>query len=212
MPVEGVDGYPLYWPEGWTRTQPLRRRAAPYKVHFVQARDELVHSLELMRARAICISTNIPLRRDGLPLANIAEPQDTGVAVYWTTQTGQLLNGKPEAVTRVIACDKWTRTRDNLRALGLAIEALRALERSGASQVLDRAFLGFTALPAHAGGTIVRPWREVLGCATPNPSVVDVEALYRLKVQAAHPDRGGSHEQMVELNRAHDQALQELGR
>jgi curved DNA-binding protein CbpA len=42
-------------------------------------------------------------------------------------------------------------------------------------------------------------------------SPADIEAAYRARVRDAHPDRGGDHLQMVELNLARQQALSELG-
>ena len=155
--------YPLHWPHGWRRTK--RRKDAAYRVSFARARDELLRHLSLMNARDVVLSTNVPLRRDGLPYANVAEPADPGVAVYWTK------GGQPQ----VMACDRWSKVKDNVRAVGLAIEALRQLERTGASEILER-----------------------------------VADHYRALARKRHPDRGGSPEEMVELNRARDEALREL--
>jgi hypothetical protein len=207
MPVEGVDGWPLYWPEGWTRTSSYQRERSRYEVNFVKARDEVLRQVKLMRGQDVVVSTNIPLRRDGLPLANIAEPQDPGVAVYWNEI--KYTSGRSVRTTRVLACDKWQKVRDNLRAVGLTLDALRAIERAGASQVLERAFTGLTALPADAGK---RPWRKVLGINTDHVSWDVVEAAYKLLALQRHPDRGGTHDAMQELNRAREEARQEFGR
>ena len=110
----------------------------------------------------------------------------------------------------VIACDQWARVKDNLRAAGLALAALRALKRSGASQILDRAFVGLTAT-ALAASNPVRTWREVFGIDRTRPVTRgDLEAQYKMLVALRHPDRGGSHEEMTELNRAYEQAKAEL--
>lgn len=196
-----ADRYPLYWPEGWQRTERHRRRAAAYKVSFARARDELVRHLRLMGARDVIVSTNVPLRLDGLPYANSREPEDPGVAVYWTDRKKR---------EQVIACDRWNRVKDNLRAVGLAVEALRMLERTGASEILERAFRGFAALPAE---TPRRTWREVFGVG-PNDTGgrAWIDAMYRALAQQRHPDRGGSHEEMLELNRAREEALREVAR
>lgn len=190
-----AERYPLHWPHGWRRTK--RRQNASYRVSFARARDELVRHLGLMGARHVVLSTNVPLRLDGLPYANMAEPEDPGVAVYWTTKSGQ---------PQVMACDRWAKVKDNVRAVGLAIEALRQLERTGASEILERAFQGFAALPSEAGR---RTWREVLGIR----DVVDrlfVQDRYRALARKRHPDAGGSPEEMVELNRARDEAIREI--
>lgn len=212
MPVEGVDAWPLYWPEGWKRTDRFSKKTSKYEVHFVKARDEVLRSLKLMRAKEVCISTNVPLRRDGLPLANMREPDDTGVAVYWVEEKWNA--GKVTRVTKVLACDQWRTVRDNLRAIGLSLEAFRAIDRAGASEVLNRAFTGFTALPASASK---RTWRDVLGFigtaahATRDATRDAIDTSYRQLAAKAHPDAGGSHERMVELNRAREEALREIG-
>ena len=194
------DAYPLSWPVGWKRTPRFRRKPAPYKVGFGRARDDLIHSLELLRARDVVLSSHLRTRLDGYPLAKQREPDDPGVAVYWIDR-----DGRP----RVMACDKWDRVKDNVRALGLAIEAFRMLERTGASEILDRAFTGFAALPAEARQ---RTWREVLCLVDRHPvDREDVEIAYRTLARTRHPDRGGRPEEMVELNRARDQALREIG-
>lgn len=193
-----VDKFPLYWPEGWPRTK-KRWLTYRYKVPFGKARDELVSALKRLGAAEIVVSTNIPIRGDGLPKAGI-EPGDPGVAVYW-------MEGKAK---RVIACDAWTKVRDNLRAVGLAVEGLCAVKRSGATQVLDRAFTGFTALAAE--NPKGRPWRMVFGWSADSISWTEYDVKQRFKelLLERHPDRGGSAEATHELTRARDEALAEL--
>ena len=55
----------------------------------------------------------------------------------------------------VIACDQFKEVRLNVAAIMLTIKAIRQIERCGASSLLDRAFKGFSALPAHAGADAV---------------------------------------------------------
>lgn len=211
MPVEGVDGYPLYWPEGWKRTESWKRSTARYDVNFARARDELLRSLKLMGVREndIVISTNVPLRKDGLPYAGMAEPKDPAVAVYWTERRGwNSQRGDYDRIPRVMACDCWRTVRDNLRAIGLSLEALRAVKRAGATNILDRVFQGFTALPAD---TRPRSWREVLGVDLKHPTRAAIDAAFRALAVTAHPDAGGTHDRMVELNRAREEAFREIG-
>lgn len=206
-----ADRFPLYWPEGWPRAS-RRDRTYRYKLSFADARDRLVRELELMGSSEIILSTNIPLRRDGLPRMDVSEPSDPGIAVYWIETHTEPSNGRQHRVARnrVIACDRWDRVRDNMRAVGLAVEALRALQRSGATQVVDRVFTGFAALPANAGAS---SWRSVLGIE-PNVEVTKalIDLRYRTAAVAVHPDKpGGSEELMRMLGMAHSDALRELG-
>jgi hypothetical protein len=212
MGILDADAHPLYWPEQWPRTPPSEReRTTRYKVTFADARDRLVHSLKLLGATEIVLSTNIPMRKDGLPRMDIAEPNDAGVAVYWV-ERGKWNSTKRDydQIPRVIACDHWTKVRDNIRAVGLAVEALRALKRCGATQIADKAFTGFAALPAHAGATSTgaRPWRAVFGFNGGPITRAQIEHAYKVAVRTAHPDLGGSQDQMVEVNAAYRDALE----
>jgi len=199
-----AEAYPLYWPDGWSKTARHSRQPARYQVGFARARDDLLHSLDKMRAKYIVLSTNIELRRDGLPYANRPEPDDPGVAVYWwDTKTSQSM---------CMACDQWSKVKDNVRALGLAIEGMRSIHRSGASQVLERAYQGFKALPSGISAAPV-DWRKVLGLPAWSGQAdrSRIETAYRNLATVWHPDSpAGSHEKMVLLNQARDSALAEI--
>ncbi|MGP8269090.1 MAG: J domain-containing protein [Terracidiphilus sp.] len=104
------------------------------------------------------------------------------------------------------ACDRYRTVKENLTAIGKTIEALRGMERWGASDMMERAFRGFTALAASNG----RDWWDVLQVRR-DASREAMEANFRLLAQDRHPDRGGSQDAMVELNRAHEDARRELG-
>jgi hypothetical protein len=144
----------------------------------------------------VILSTNLRTRMDGMPLANQAQPVDPGVAVYWK-------DGKHE---RVMAIDRYRRVADNLAALAATLDAMRAIERHGGAAILDRAFTGFTALPPPASSK--QPWRDVLG----HVHTLDAaRQAYRNAAWAAHPDRGGTSEQMARVNVAWDEARKEFG-
>lgn len=200
--------YPLQWPEGYPRTAQYARRRAPYKVPPGKAIADLVWTLTKLGAdrRKIIISTNVPVRGDGLPYATTSRVDDPGVAVYWTTvKFGE----------KSVACDKWDSTDANIRALGLGLEGLRAMERAGATQIFDRAFQSFGALPAASVAPVTRPWWEVLDLPEAVAKVLSlqmVEARYRELAAAAHPDKlNGSQEAFVELGIARDQARMHFG-
>jgi hypothetical protein len=196
-----IEAYPLCWPDGWPRKQRYQRRSSQYHVEFATARDHLVNELRLSHARDVVISTNVPLRRDGLPLANMPQPADPGVAVYWTATRA----GKHES--RNIACDAWHTVRENLRAVGLTVEAIRSLERTGASEILDRAYAGFARLPAGAADD---HW-STLGLPKGWRTVEQITQRYRELAREHHPDRGGDPVRMASINAAYHQALSEAG-
>lgn len=185
---EGVDAFPLAWPIGWPRTK--RRERARFAGTFGRIRDELMAEIGRLGGRYPVVSTNVPLRRDGLPYANQAEPADPGVAVYFERRGRGM----------VFACDKWNKVQDNLRSVQKTIEAIRGIERWGASEMMERAFQAFEALPSPKSC-----W-DVLGI-TPGSTHDMIEAAYKAQAKARHPDRGGSHAAMSELNAARDAAM-----
>ena len=215
-----IEAYPLCWPEGWKRTPGLQRKRAAFgktetqfsagggswrKTKSLSVADGISRVLEELRRLHIVrddviISTNIPTRIDGTPRGDRGEPADGGVAVYW--------RASQNAPTRCMAVDRYDRVADNLAAIAATLEAMRAIERHGGAEILNRAFTGFAALPQHAG----RPWREVLGFKPgERPTLPDVERFYRKLARQCHPDAGGSQAAMQELNAARDQGRAELG-
>lgn len=206
--------FPLQWPEGWPRTVNRRRRY--YKVTIEAAYEHLISQLRLLGAMrgSIVVSSNVPPRNGlGTPRNDGATVADPGVAAYWTLTR---VYGRSEALgpDRVVACDRWDSVRDNVRAIGLALEGMRAMERAGASQILDRAFQAFGALPASSEAPVVRPWWEVLGFPEgmiSHLSLAVIDARYRELAPRAHPDHGGSSGEFSELTRAREQARAHYG-
>jgi len=191
------DAYPLQWPEGWPRTrQPKDSRYAKNgKLTEAKIRTELLNAIRLLGGSLPIISSNVALRLDGLPYTNQRYPEDGGIAVYWVR------DGKQE----VMACDRWKRPWENMRAVYHAIEGLRAMERAGATQILERAFQAFR-LPE--GGPSGRSWRDVLGHDLTDAHSASVR--FRKKAVKLHPDVGGDVEDFQELERAYREALDEL--
>ena len=136
--------FPLAWPSSSPRTADRdRRRSAFGSDHAGDVSLATAHafvSAELGRmgiARdAFVITSNVPQTRAD---AAADVEHDPGIAVWF------VFGGE----TRVLACDRWQTHAENLRAIGLSIEAMRALERWGVGDVLERAMVGFLpALPA----------------------------------------------------------------
>lgn len=205
--------FPLAWPEGWNRTPAWRRKnASRFVSTFAHARGELLNELRLLGAKSVVISSNIAVRGDGLPYAETARRniEDPGVAVYFARGERRL----------VMARDAFTTVHDNLRSIGLAIAALRAMERHGGGDMMERAFTGFGALPPPKAPPRERDpakeWRDILGPIPPHLSAATtlelVEQRFREKARAHHPDRGGSTSIMATLNVAIEEARRELRR
>ncbi len=189
------EAYPLTWPDGWKRV-PYRTRSRFEVSGFGKARDFLLAEIKRMGGTGVILSTNIALRNDGLPYANTREPNDPGVAVYFQHKKREMC----------FACDAFKTVRENAYSIGKTIEALRGIERWGASDMMERAFRGFAALTA----TSHEDWPTVLECHV-NADVETINAHYRARARTAHPDAGGSHAAMSRLNQARDAALAAMG-
>jgi len=126
----------------------------------------------------VVISSNLELRRDGLPRSGQRAPDDPGVAVYF------VLDGRQQ----VIALDVYDCVQDNLAAVAATLSAMRTIERHGGG-LMERAFTGFAALPSPdaAGG---KSWQETLGVAYDADINTAMTAYKRLRSKN-HPDKGG---------------------
>lgn len=205
--MKPIEAYPLQWPAGRPRTkdpQPSRFGKRGYdsngqwganSLTTGRARDALISELTALGAEGIVISTNMPIRNDGMFYASAKEPGDSGVAVYFQ------LRGRP----MVFACDQWLTVKENAWAIAKTIEALRGIERWGSGDMLERAFTGF----AQITGAVAKSWREILGVSS-DSTFAEVRKKYLELVRANHPDSGGSEAAMAEINTAYDQAEAEM--
>lgn len=185
--------YPLQWPAGWPQTK--GRREGGFKVSYEEAASQLADELERLGAASGYISTDQEVRISGTPVRD-RQPRSPGVALYFVRHDKTLC----------IPCDKFSSVRDNIRAIGLTLEAIRRMERYGTNQMIEAALAGFAALPANASeSTGPRAWHEVLG-VTSDAAPAVVRAAYRALAQEAHPDKGGTQEQWLELQNAFKQS------
>lgn len=171
-----AEAFPLYWPEGWPRAR--SRHNSPFRQGFGQAREFLFAEIRRMGGQRVVLSTNVPLRNDGLPRANMPNPSDPGAAAYFRYKTHDL----------VFACDRWRLCTDNVYAIAKTIEAMRGIERWGASELLERAFTGFKALPEKGS----QSWRSILGI--PQEHLVNrqvIEDRFRELAKRLHTDIAG---------------------
>lgn len=214
-----IQRFPLQWPSGWRRTTNRQHAAfnrkevvkdaygpgqhgqqtkrlsigdAVKRVHYELERLGVKHVQE-----DVVISTNLRVNLAGVPRGDQGDPSDPGAAVYWE------LKGRRQCM----AIDRYWRVADNLAAIAATLEAMRAIERHGGGEILDRAFTGFAALPQ----STERSWREVLGVTLEHPTIQHIEEQFRALALLRHPDRGGSQDSMAELNQAREQARIELG-
>ncbi len=189
MPLErddlgNVTAYPLVWPEGWARTPASKTAWPQFGQHSVRdCTDKILNEVRLAGGSHTVISTNVPLKLNGLPYSNQRPPADSGAAVYFQYK------GKPI----VLACDKWRTVEHNLWAITCHLSALRGQDRWGVGN-LEQAFQGYLALPAPES-----PW-QVLGIA-PTADEDEIRSAYRELVRKTHPDAGGNQDDFERIGR-----------
>jgi hypothetical protein len=203
-----ITASPLSWPPGWKRTanrvNGAFRNGISDQLTIGLATGRLRAQLRMMQVREddIIISTNLRLRLDGLPYSQQAQPRDPGAAVYWKDSKGK---------ARCMAIDIYNKVEQNIAALAATLDALRTVERHGGAVVIDKAFDGFLALPAPiAMGDGHRAWHDVLGL-DPFATEEEIRRAHQRLARQHHPDMpGGNPSLMGDINRARDEALQEL--
>lgn len=200
-----LSAYPLHWPPGWKRTESSKRKRASFKsakrtLSVIEGVERVLSELDLLGVRNrndIVISSNLPTRLDGFPRSDQAEPADPGAAVYWTQ--------KGHKHPKCMALDRYTRVADNLAAIAASLSSMRAIERHGGAEILDRVFTGFVALPAPE-----QPW-QTLGLTTSRPTRQQIDEAHRRLASLHHPDRGGDAGQMARINSARDELYRGIG-
>lgn len=181
-----IENYPLHWPDNQTRTPAIHRVWGSFQTSQNEAQNGVMKEISLLGGTDIILSTNIRLRRDGMPYTSDREPDDGGVAVYFTLKGKQMC----------FACDSYYKVKANMQAIRLTIGALRGIERWGASSMLDKAFMGFVQIEAPKTA-----WYEVLGVKQTD-SLDDIRIAYKRLAANNHPDRSGNAETMAKINEA----------
>lgn len=190
-----LDAFPLQWPPHIRRTPESARNWGGFQVTPDRATRDLLEEVRRSGGSNVVISTNRPVRKDGMPMQSAREPDDPGVAVYFRRKGRDIC----------IACDAFDRVWKNIRAIGLSIRDMRGPESRGCAQITDQAFTGFAALP-HPGAvdeTGRMPWWVILD-VPPDASPDDIRAAYKGRAREA----GGA---TVELNAARDTGLSARG-
>lgn len=179
----------ICWPS--TRPRSAQRTGSAFKNREAATeRRGIEHELERWKIRQFIISANNQRIYAGDPAA----------AVWWKSRKGEL---------RVLACDKYTKLADNLHAIRLTLEAMRALERWGAYTAEQAAEGARLALPPPEESQAPADWRKILGYISGLPGekqLVLCEHAYR----SMSKETAGNDERQRNLNLAIEAARREL--
>lgn len=124
-------------PNPWPGTPTARRKVSPFKVNWTSTLRLLETELRALRASDIVLRlavTESQIRADGGVYAN-ARIKDPSVVLEFKSGADRLS----------FPCDRFNWWEDNVRAIALALEALRKVDRYGVRS--GRQYEGFKALP-----------------------------------------------------------------
>lgn len=190
------------WPG--LRTDPTDRRRSPFDSSYVSTLDLLERELAHLRAHNVVIQVIVDpsqIRNDGL-LRTITAIKDPAVIVSFSSSGGDEYS---------YPCDTFTDYPSNLRAIALALEALRKVDRYGVTRRGEQ-YQGFRALPPPdepAPVMSVEQAAEFIGSLTGVPASTMLadrdlfDMTFKLASKRVHPDTAnGSHDQFVKLQEA----------
>jgi hypothetical protein len=179
-----------------------RRSSSVFRAPWPSTLDQLLHETELLGAGIVVAQVDVSdaeLRRDGMLRAN-ARVGFPGVRVSFDSRHGPL----------TYATDAYDTWRANVRAIALALEALRAVARYGVSSSGEQ-YRGWTAITAGNSGTMSAAAAARLlaeeGGATPAEVRADPAVRTRAYWRAAqkhHPDHAGTGDRFAKLTEARD--------
>jgi hypothetical protein len=192
----------LDWPSGFQRTDDeLRKQNNSFRISLRKAFDRMETELDRLGVDDYRYEFAAERRkRDQRPYAN-ASPDDPGFVLHWT------MDGADYA----IACDAYTRLRDNVRAAGLYLQEKRKMEQRPV-ETGESEFANARLPPADDADVIAvgsgTPAHEILGVA-PDASEETVQEAAREQLLEAHPDHGGSADELETIQRAREAMLNE---
>lgn len=194
--MSGID-----WPVGWDRTPPAEReRNHSFQATLADTTKAIVAEMRRMDVddwRASTGSGGAYTKSNGLPKHN-ANPNDPGFVLRWSKDGEQF----------AVACDAYSRLRDNVRSVYLWVHETR-MRGQRPVRTGDTEFAA-ARLPAGDEEPVVaqEPPHEILEVA-PDADEGVVQAAWRSKVKQAHPDSGGSQEELQRINAAKEAMLSE---
>lgn len=160
------------WPHKPTNPRQWARFDTPYPRTVAL----LIREVELLGGKGdITIGVGLSetdIRLDGQPRANARAMSHPGVEISFESKVGRLS----------YATDQYSEWQDNVRAIAVSLEALRAVERWGVSK--GRQYTGFALLEAG-------PPVETVGAR-----LVDEYGSVKKALQATHPDTGSAKHTM----------------
>lgn len=156
----------------WPYKPTKGRGYAHFKVSYPRTLDQLAREVANLGGKDVVMGVGLEerdLRLDGTPRANARAMSHPGVELSFDSRDHGRLT---------YATDQYSDWQDNVRAIALSLEALRAVDRHGVAK--GRQYTGFALLAAGPG-------LETVGA-----QIVAEYGSIKKALQATHPDTGSA--------------------
>lgn len=188
----------------WLRP-PSRRTSTRFSSKWVETEALLLDEVDRLDGKQLVIEVDVreqDVRLDGTLRANAREASSPGVVVAFDSRHGSML----------YRCDTFHAPytfqgadwQHNVRAVALTLQALRAVDRYGATDT-GQQYAGFKAI---GGGAVAMPPAPMsradaaLVLAAYGPADADDRSRYRAAIRATHPDMGGDRAEFDRVQEA----------
>jgi len=186
-------------------TAPHSRKYSQFKADWHSTCSLLDRELEHLKTTTAVLQLKVnasDISTHGTLKANVS-PREPGVILAFDSKHGQ----------KQFPCDTYVEWRHNVRAIALALEALRAVDRYGVTRRGEQ-YTGWARIeePTRTGDIPMTPdlalnvatrlagWGSITFDGKPAANVL--EAIFREAEKRTHPDRGGNKQDFVELQKA----------
>lgn len=185
----------------WLRPNSSRQRAR-FDATWTRTLQQLGHEIELLGGRDTVIEVDVregDIRTDGMLRAEARSNSPAVVVAFETSNHGAMLYRSDRFGEAWSNRPGW---QENVRAIALTLEALRAVDRYGATET-GQQYAGFKALPAGRAMPSSQMTKQAAlelfasYCYTDVPAEHlntdpdSLRSLWRRARKAAHPDRHG---------------------
>lgn len=164
----------------WPGKRRSGSRSSQFRASYTDTLQLLDRELGYLKAKNIVIQLALgddDIRLDGMPRRD-ARPSHPGVILSFDSKHGPLS----------YPCDTYPRWEDNLRAIALALENLRAVDRYGVTMRGEQ-YQGWKALPGPMQAGDARAQLSALAGGMPVSTQEEIKAAYRKAAFEFAPDR-----------------------
>ncbi|MBR9800572.1 J domain-containing protein [bacterium] len=192
--------------ERWPGEPTAQREQSRFRAQHSDTLDLLDRELWFLKAENIVLQVDVPesqIRLDGMLRAN-ATPREPGVILSFDSINGPLS----------FPCDRFATWKENLRAIALALEALRKVDRYGvtsnAEQYRGWKRLGSDTSTRYEWDSETEARGFIYRMADVGPDAV-FHYAWKAAAQKYHPDRNPEGETTFKMLASARQYLKEMG-